>query len=83
MKVLIFVILLSTLNFIKFAKSLNLTYILKQKHDHFEPNCIAEEDLLDSPIGWIYPFPKNKTDVPQISNKIKKIKTLFALLHLR
>lgn len=69
---LIFVILLSTLNFIKFAKSLNLTYILKQKHDHYEPNCIAEEDLLNSPIGWIYPLPKTKTDIPQTSKQIKQ-----------
>lgn len=69
MKVLIFVILLSTLNFIKFAKSLNLTYILKQRHDHFEPNCIAEEDQLDSPIGWIYPLPASKDDIPQTSEK--------------
>lgn len=74
MKVLIFVILLSTLNFINFAKSLNLTYVLKQRHDHYEPNCIAEEDLLDSPIGWIYPLPKDKTDIPKTSKKTRQTK---------
>lgn len=67
MKVLIFVILLSALNFIKFTQSLNLTYILKLKHDHFEPNCIAEEDLINSPIGWIYPLPKTKKEILQTS----------------
>lgn len=70
MKVLIFIILLSTLNFVKFSKSLNLTYVLKQRKDHFEPNCIAEQDLLDSPIGWIYPISEKLEDIPKSGNNI-------------
>lgn len=77
MKVLIFVIFLVTFNCIKFAKSLDLTYILKKRHDHYEPNCIAEKDLLNSPIGWIYSVPKNKTDIPKTSKKRQQKKDTF------
>lgn len=78
---LIFVILLSTLNFVKFATTLNLTYILKQRHGYYEPNCLAEEDLLDSPIGWIYPIPKNKTDdIPKTSKQKHNGKNHFVIV---
>lgn len=36
-----------------------------------EPNCIAEGDMLSSAVGWIYPMPQTKEDIPHISKNIK------------
>lgn len=66
MKILILVLLLYILNFSREAKSLDITYILKQTHDGFEPNCIAEEDMIISAVGWVYPIPETKEKMPEI-----------------
>lgn len=66
MKILIFILLLCILNFTKQTSSLDITYILKQKHDSFEPNCIAEGDMKSSAVGWVYPIPETKEELPKI-----------------
>lgn len=64
MKILLLVLLLCILNFFGETTSLDITYILKQEHDSFEPNCIAEGDMKFSAVGWIYPIPETKEELP-------------------
>lgn len=65
MKILVLVVLLCVLNFTKLSASIDLTYIVTQKHGYVEPNCVAENAMTYSAIGWIYPIPENKEDIPK------------------
>lgn len=65
--------MLCIFNFVKETTSLDVTYILKQSHDSFEPNCIAEGDMKISAVGWVYPIPETKEDLPEIRKYLEKI----------
>lgn len=70
MLILVVILLLCT-EFVDKSNSISLTLISKQRGENstngVESSCIAEDNERYSGIGWIYPFPENAKDIPNIS----------------
>lgn len=49
------------------VSAINLTHIVKKHKGVIQPSCIAEDLERYSAIGWIYPIPDSKEDLPNIS----------------
>lgn len=59
-------VMLLLIRFLNVA-GINLTYIVKKDEHVTSHSCVAEELERYSAIGWIYPIPENKQDLPNIS----------------